>query len=204
MRRTAEVFAVAGAALVLAACNPASEPCPTPAAATEAAKPAAAPGAPQDMTAGPSGIDKFTWATTEKGANGRPRLAYVDPLTGETAMRLECDVGGAVYVTFNRPAPTGALPARWEFTLVSGAVKSENKGETAKQPNGTIDITAAMPPTDLSLSGLRDQGLMEIVDKTGGNSTQPVNAVNDAERQAAKKFFQTCTSAAPAAPAKPQ
>lgn len=190
-RHTVQLLAAIGAALSIAACQPAPEPCPTPAATAAAGAPKQQPGAPQDPTAGPSGIDKYTWVAADKGASGRPRLAYVDPLTGATAMRLECDVGSAVYVTFNRAAPAGAAPDRWEFTLVSGASKSENKGQVIKQADGSLDITAAMPATDLALSGLRDQGLMELAEKTG--STTAVNAVNEAEKSEIKKFFETCT-----------
>jgi hypothetical protein len=165
----------------LAACGPIGG---EPATRTEDTP---APTVPNDVSAGPSGMDNMTWQFTSTGSSNtgaaNARLMYASHGSEDMALNLQCE-GDTIYARLWR----GQQRESWPFTLQSGEVRADLRG--TGEGESEVIVTASLPLSAPVLGAFRDSGELTL---TEDGRTQTLDAINDLERQAISSFFQACS-----------
>lgn len=141
---------------------------------------------PRDESAGRSGLDSMTWIFSPAGQYepGRPAsLLYSARASDETLLAWHCE-DASVRVILMRGE---GLPSPYPFTLKSGAATCDVSGATSG--TGESRVEAQVARNSPVFARLYETGEFSLVEQ---NVEFPANAINDAERQQVRTFFDAC------------
>ena len=115
---------------------------------------------------------------------GRPaNLLYSARASDETLLALRCE-GANVRITLMR---SEGLPSPYRFTLKSGPVALNISGSTSG--SGETRVAASAPKTHPVFARMAETGEFSLVEQ---GEEFPANAINDAERNQIRSFFNAC------------
>jgi hypothetical protein len=176
-------------AAALAACGPSSQ---TTAPARDRPGPVSASDAspldpiPRDESAGRSGLDAMTWIYGPPGQYEPDRpanLLYSARASDETLLAMRCESPNVRIILMRGEG----LASPYRFMLKSGPAELNVSGTTSG--SGETRVEANLPKENPVFTRMIETGMFSVVEQ---GEEFPANAINDAEREQIRSFFQAC------------